>query len=163
MKSTEERESLGPGNPRPGYREVATFLGLPGADALTKNEMTHLFSQGFPLEALERIVQAIAPNDPDFPNMIVDPLDRASRQAAGRLSTRESNLVYRLASVWIMALRGFRQPEIARSFLLSANTIAFDGRTPLQTILEDKYGADYVMMRLSVYTPTMEPTLYWLD
>ncbi len=162
MKARNKERPRKAENPRPTYGEVAKFLGLPGSHPLPKEEMTELFSRGFPVEALDRVAHAIVPANPELLASITGAAPISSEKENERLGTRESHLVYRLASIWLMALRGLQDQEMAQSFLHSPNPLLFD-EIPLDLTLRSQEGMNRVMGLLSSYGPSMQPVAYWRE
>lgn len=162
MKARNNEKPRTAENPRPTYGEVAKFLGLPGSHPLPKEEMTELFSRGFPVEALDRVAHAIAPADPEFVESLIGAAAIDPAREGERLGTKESHLVYRLASIWLMALRGLQDHEMARSFLHSRNPLLL-GEAPLDLTLRSQQGMNRVMGLLSSYGPSMQPVAYWRE
>ncbi|QKK03583.1 MAG: DUF2384 domain-containing protein [Pseudomonadota bacterium] len=124
--------------------------------------MTELFSKGFPGEALDRVAHAIAPANPELVESLIGAAAIGPAREGERLGTRESHLVYRLASIWLMAFRGLQDQEMARSFLHSPNPLLFD-EIPLELTLKSQEGMNRVMGLLSSYSPSMQPVAYWQE
>lgn len=162
MKSRNDGKPREARNTRPTYEEIAKFLSLPGPHPLPKEQMTDLFSRGFPVEALHRVAHAISPDDPKFTESIMAAAPTSSEKGEERLSTRESHLVYRLASIWLMALRGLQDQEMARSFLNSPNPLLLD-KIPIQLTCSSQEGMNRVTALLSLYSPSMQPVAYWKE
>lgn len=147
-------------NPQPTHGEVAEFLGLPGSHPLPKEEMTNLFSKGFPVVSLDRVVHAMFPDDPEAAKSVIGAAPIGFANQAARLDTQQSHRVYQLASVWLMALRGLQCAEMARSFLHSPNPLLFD-EIPIDLVCKRPSGMHRVMGLLSSYGPSMQPVAYW--
>lgn len=162
MKSRNDSKPPNSENPQPTYGEIAKFLGLPGSHPLPKEEMTNLFSRGFPVDALDRVAHAIYPDDPKFTESIIGTAPISFAKEDEQLITRSSHLVYRLASIWLMALRGLQDEEMARSFLHSPNPLLFD-EVPLDLTLRSQEGMNRVTGLLSSYGPSIQPVAYWKD
>jgi uncharacterized protein (DUF2384 family) len=150
-------------NTPPSFKEVAEFLGMEAEQEVTGRDIADHISTGFPESALDRLAQALAPDDPAFKCILMDAPGTQSSSADQRLRPRESGLVYRLASVWIMALRAYKDPEIARSFLFSENPLLF-GETPYSRIRKGQQEAQIVFGLLPKrYGPDVYAHAYWLD
>lgn len=163
MRPPSDSQGKSTRNTRPSFNEVADFLAIETEQEITARDITDHFSRGFPEYSLERLAQALSPTDPEFKYTLIDAPEAQSRRSDRRLHPRESGLVYRLACVWIMALRAYKNPEIARSFLFSRNPLLF-GETPFDRVRESQQTAQLVFKLLpECYGPGIYAHPYWLD
>ncbi len=116
----------------------------PGATSLLG--IARLVEAGLPLAALDRMVRAVAPDDPGFVASIVPKatLSRRRSGASGTLSAEESNKVARLAKVWAMAMRVWDDEDDARAFLGRPHPM-LEGRKPREVAVGSDPGADAVI------------------
>jgi len=161
VKSAGQNRNGSTKNAQPSFKEVAEFLGMNCSDQLSSQELTEQFKRGFPETALQRLAQALAPDGPELKLVPFKVTIAASKRNDHRLSARESGAIYRLASVWIMALRVYRDPEMARSFIFSRNPHL--RAVPYNLIREGPAGTRAVMTLIPDYGPEFKPHAYWLD
>jgi putative toxin-antitoxin system antitoxin component (TIGR02293 family) len=97
---------------------------------------------GVELAALERLAQAVAPDDTGFRYAIVPKatLARRQRDPGGRLSAEETGRLVRIASLWALARKVWGDDAAARAFLRRPHML-LDGRTPLDIALGSELGA----------------------
>lgn len=161
MKSVGQNRNGSTKNAQPSFKEVAEFLGMKCPDPLSSQELTDQFARGFPETALQRLTQALAPDGPELKLVPFKVTIAASKRNDHRLSARESGAIYRLASVWIMALQAYRDPEMARSFIFSKNPHL--RAVPYNLIREGLNGTRTVVTLLTDFGPEFKPHAYWLD
>jgi putative toxin-antitoxin system antitoxin component (TIGR02293 family) len=106
-------------------------------------EYLSLVARGFPVKALDRIANEVAPGDVKFKYRIVPKASYARSKVTRRLSASQSVLVTRIASVWAQALRIWKSEEAARSFLGRSHPV-LGSRKPIDLVLENEIGADLV-------------------
>lgn len=127
------------------FPDFVRLLGLPMPRHPLASDMDYLelVARGFPLKALDRIADEIAPGDASFKYRIVPKASLARFRARRRLSTPQSVVVTRLASIWAQALRVWKSAEAARGFLTRPHPV-LGGRLPLDLVLTNEIGADLV-------------------
>jgi putative toxin-antitoxin system antitoxin component (TIGR02293 family) len=127
-------------------REAAALFGLTLPPAARSSDVAYLefIERGLSLKILDRLASALAPGDVSFKYRIV-PKASLARYAStqGRLSTPQSVLVARLASVWAQAFRIWKSEEATRDFLFHAHPV-LNGRRPVDLALENEIGAELV-------------------
>jgi putative toxin-antitoxin system antitoxin component (TIGR02293 family) len=102
-----------------------------------------MVDRGLPIKSLGRIVAAIAPTDSSLKYLIVPKASLARRRAGKRLSTAQSVVVIRLASVWAQAIRIWKSQAAARDFLYRKHPLLGE-RRPIDLMLENELGAELV-------------------
>jgi putative toxin-antitoxin system antitoxin component (TIGR02293 family) len=101
--------------------------------------------KGLPISALDRIAQAVAPEDSGFPYRMVPraTLARRRAQTAGRLTPDESARVARVASVWAAAKDVWKGDDAARRWLFEPHMLLED-RRPIDVVLGSEFGLPVV-------------------
>jgi putative toxin-antitoxin system antitoxin component (TIGR02293 family) len=99
--------------------------------------------RGLPVAALDRLSDAIAPNDRAFRYRIVPRATYVRRKQRRRLSTEESARDVRLARVWSFALNVWKDEEEARAFMFREHPLLAD-RRPVDVALSSELGARLV-------------------
>jgi putative toxin-antitoxin system antitoxin component (TIGR02293 family) len=101
--------------------------------------------KGLPLSALDRIVHAVAPDDPGFAHRLVPraTLARRRSQTSPRLSAEESARVARLASVWALAMDVWKTDEGARRWMFAPHML-LEMRRPVDVVLASEFGRPLV-------------------
>jgi putative toxin-antitoxin system antitoxin component (TIGR02293 family) len=114
-----------------GFREIASPFAV-----------LEQIEQGVELAALDRLQQAVAPDDVGFRYAIVPKatLARRQRDPAGRLSPEETGRLVRIASLWSLARKVWGEDAAARAFLRRPHML-LGGRTPLDVALGSELGA----------------------
>jgi putative toxin-antitoxin system antitoxin component (TIGR02293 family) len=102
-----------------------------------------LVALGFPVKALDRIAEEIAPGDLKFKYQIVPKASYARSKMTRRLSSPQSVVVTRLASIWAQAVRIWKSQAAARSFLARPHPV-LGHRKPIDLVLENEIGAGLV-------------------
>ena len=115
----------------------------PGHPEFSDVDYLRRISQGLGLKALTHLAEEVAPGDPKFKYRIVPKASLARFKAARRLSPHQSVVIMRIADVWAQALRIWKTPEEARSFLGRSHQL-LGGRLPMDLILENELGANLV-------------------
>lgn len=147
----------------PRLEDIIEWLSIDPDDEANTQDKESCFRTGFPEFTLHHLAEVLAPGDPNFKFALMDDSRTESQRLSGRLSPRETHLVYRLASVWIMALKGYKKPEIVRSFMFSENPMLF-GDTPFDWILKGSRSTRGIILLLPKhYGPNVHPNTYWLD
>lgn len=127
-------------------RDVAGVLGLQRiAKSFTALDLDEAVRAGLPVDALDRVVRLMSPDDPALRHALVPKatLARRVRSAEKRLSPHESDRVVRLARIWRLALECWKTPEDARHFLTRGHML-LKGRTPLEVTSGSEVGAGEV-------------------
>lgn len=128
-----------------GYRAIADALGI-GARREFKSPFTliDMIERGLPLSALDRVCEAIAPEDRSLRYRIVPRATLARMQdAKARLSPEQSDQLARLARVWALALDVWGDTDDAREFLLRKHML-LENRIPLDVALGSEIGGELV-------------------
>lgn len=102
-----------------------------------------MVDRGLPVRSLEKIAEAVAPDDIGFKYRIVPKASLARSRNAKRLSAAHSVVVARLAAIWSTALRIWKSDDAARAFLHRRHPL-LAGRRPLDLVLENEMGAELV-------------------
>lgn len=123
--------------------EAVRVLGLERRSATTELDYLDMVDHGLPIRSLEKIADAVAPDDTAFKYRIVSKASLARSKASKRLSSNHSVVVARLASIWAAALRIWKSEEAARAFLHRPHPL-LGARRPLDLVLENEIGADLV-------------------
>src|SRR5258708_36074283 len=124
---------------------AARVLGVetPAHPLVSDVEYLRLIARGFPVKALDRIANEVAPGDVKFKYRIVPKASYARSKMTRRLSASQSVVVTRIASVWAKAVRIWKSEEAARSFLGRPHP-DLGSRKPIDLVLENEIGADLV-------------------
>jgi putative toxin-antitoxin system antitoxin component (TIGR02293 family) len=115
----------------------------PGQASVSDVDYLRAVSRGFAIKTLLRIAEEVAPGDVNFKYRIVPKASLARFKAARRLSAQQSVVIMRIAEVWAQALRIWKSPEAARSFLGRPHQL-LNGRKPIDLVLENELGANLV-------------------
>jgi len=101
--------------------------------------------KGLPLSALDRIAEAVAPDDSGFPYRMVPraTLARRRAQSAARLTPDESARVARVATVWAAAKDVWQGDDAARRWLFEPHMMLED-RRPIDVVLGSEFGLPLV-------------------
>ena len=118
-------------------------LGTPAHPLVSELDYLDLVDHGLPVRSLERIAAVVAPTDTSFRYRIVPKASLARRKAGRRLSTAQSVIVARLASVWAQAVRIWKSEGAARDFLYRKHPL-LGARRPIDLVLENEIGAELV-------------------
>jgi putative toxin-antitoxin system antitoxin component (TIGR02293 family) len=125
--------------------EAARVLGMgtPTHPLSSDVDYLGLVARGFPVKALDRLADEIAPGDLKFKYRIVPKASYARRKMSRRLSAPQSVVITRIASVWAQAVRIWKSEAAARSFLARPHPV-LGNRKPIDLLLENELGADLV-------------------
>lgn len=127
--------------------DVASVLGIEvgNRNDVSPVAIAGMIENGFPLRALDRVTQAVAPADQTIKHRIVPraTLARRRKDDAERLTSEESGRTYRLAQVWAACLDVWKEPEAARAFLYRSHPL-LDQRRPIDVVLGSDLGARLV-------------------
>jgi putative toxin-antitoxin system antitoxin component (TIGR02293 family) len=125
---------------------MASVLGISTSHGTpTTLEMIDQIQKGFPVRALYRISNSIAPDDASFKFLLISKatLARRKQQPGGRLTADESDRLARLAKVWTFANEVWGTPQDARAFLFRGHPLLSDQR-PIDVIRSSDLGARLV-------------------
>lgn len=125
--------------------EAARFLHIPAKGKALKSPIQFLdrVQQGLPVGSVDRIAGAIAPADVAFRYRIVPKATLARRKSERRLNKAQSEVVARLAEVWVAALRVWKSDEGARGFLNRGHAL-LENKSPIDVALGSEMGAQLV-------------------
>jgi putative toxin-antitoxin system antitoxin component (TIGR02293 family) len=135
-----------------GADTLSEVLGLHTRGPLAPMSLMTEVEKGLPLTSLDRIVNAVAPDDASFAFRMVSRATLARRRkalatsrsaAAGRLSAEESARVARLAEVWALARKVWGGDAAARAFLFRPHPM-LEGRRPIDVVLANEFGRPLV-------------------
>ncbi|HEX3666211.1 MAG TPA: antitoxin Xre/MbcA/ParS toxin-binding domain-containing protein [Rhizomicrobium sp.] len=129
----------------PELMEAARVLGVETDSKPLKSDVAYLtlVSHGLPVKSLDRIAQAVAPDDANFKYRIVPKASLARSKTSKRLTATQSVAVTRLASIWSQALRIWKSENAAREFLNRRHALLAE-RRPIDLVLENEIGAGLV-------------------
>jgi putative toxin-antitoxin system antitoxin component (TIGR02293 family) len=125
---------------------VSTLLGVadPGEMAILS-----AVRRGLEIAAVDRIANAVAPEDQKFLFRLVPRATLSRRRAAlkrqedARLSVEEGERLARFVAVWHKAIEVWKNAEDARRFLFETHPL-LDGRRPIDLVLESELGRPIV-------------------
>lgn len=127
--------------------DVVAVLGLPVAErsGLSPVALAGMIEAGLPLRVLDRVAQAVDPDDGGTKFRIVPraTLARRRREPAERLTAEESGRTYRLARTWAAALDAWKDADAARGFLHRPHAL-LEGRRPIDVAIGSDLGARLV-------------------
>ena len=100
---------------------------------------------GLPLTTLDRVAQAVAPEDSGFIHRLVPraTLIRRRAQPGARLTIEESARVVRLAAVWSLAMQVWKDDAATRRWLFKPHMMLED-RRPIDVVLASEFGRPVV-------------------
>ncbi len=127
------------------YEDVESLLGVRTHDVGSPLALADCVEAGLPVEAVDQIAAALAPNDSTFKYRIVPKatLERR-RKSKSSLTTEEGDRVARLGKVYEMAVSIYRDPDKVREFLTRPH-VMLESRAPLDVALATGAGADVVV------------------
>lgn len=100
-------------------------------------------NEGLPVETLNRVTLAVAPNDKQFINRLVGSKSTRYRRSDKPLSVESGFRTVRLAIVWVMAVEVWKTEEAARAFLNRPHPM-LEGRKPIDVVIQSEFGAEMV-------------------
>jgi putative toxin-antitoxin system antitoxin component (TIGR02293 family) len=125
-------------------RSLAALLGVNPrkAQRLSSLGLADEVSRGLSVNAVDRVSDKIAPDDPNLRYRLIPKatLARRRRTAGRRLSRDESDRVARLARIWESAMDVWKSGRAARRFLANAHPL-LAGRIPREFAIESELGA----------------------
>lgn len=124
--------------------DVAGAPGLHLLDAFSPLALIARIERGLPVEALDRVADAIAPGDAHFKYRLVPKATLERRKASNRLTPDEGARLARLARVWSEALDVWGGEDGARDFLFRPHPMAEDKR-PVDLVIQSEFGAELMI------------------
>jgi putative toxin-antitoxin system antitoxin component (TIGR02293 family) len=126
-------------------RGAARVLGVDKPSYKTRSDVQYLalFQKGLPLKSLNVISRIVAPADTNFKYRIIPKATIARRKKGRALSTEESVVIGRIASIWDAALKVWHSDEEARAFLFRTHSL-LENRRPIDLVLANELGAQLV-------------------
>ena len=145
--TAEETPASGAGEPLGDAAAIARLLGLPSWRQMNSLSLVGQIEQGLPLQAVERVAQVMAPDDPRakftlLPRSTWARLRKRSRQ---RLTREMSDRVHGVARVLLEASRLWKDDRPAMVRFINRPHLLLGGRTPLEVARESTAGADLVV------------------
>ncbi|USI75019.1 antitoxin Xre/MbcA/ParS toxin-binding domain-containing protein [Sphingomonas morindae] len=125
---------------------VEALLGMAAGRPASRLALAASIEHGLPVAALDRLADAVAPDDARFKFRLVPKatLERRRRSASQRLTSEEGDRLARLAKVFSMAMDIYGESARAREFLARPHPM-LDGKPPLDVALATSPGADLVV------------------
>ena len=127
--------------------EIARLMGLPSWRKTNSLSLVNQIERGLPLQAVERISQAMAPDDPraKFTLLSRSTWSRLQKRSRQHLTREMSERVHGVARVLLEARRLWAGDESAMVRFLNRPHLLLGGRTPLDVARESTAGADLVV------------------
>ena len=127
--------------------EIARLMGLPSWRQMNSLALVNQIEQGLPLQVVERISRAMAPDDPRarFTLLSRSTWSRLQRRQRQHLTREMSDRVHSVARVLLEARRLWTDDEAAMVRFLNRPHLLLGGRTPLDVARESTAGADLVV------------------
>ena len=127
--------------------EIARLMGLPSWRQMNSLALVNQIEQGLPLQVVERISRAMAPDDPRarFTLLSRSTWSRLQRRQRQHLTREMSDRVHGVARVLLEARRLWTDDEAAMVRFLNRPHLLLGGRTPLDVARESTAGADLVV------------------
>ena len=124
---------------------IAGLLGIRQSDRpASLFDLIERIEDGLPIAVLDRVSASLAPLDVNFKYHIIARATLARRRKRHkRLSMAESDRVFRLAQVWVLAREVWGTDESARAFLFRPHMM-LQGRRPIDVVLGTDMGARLV-------------------
>jgi putative toxin-antitoxin system antitoxin component (TIGR02293 family) len=110
---------------------------------MSKFDLAERLARGLTVTALDRLCRAIAPEDATFALTLIPRATLQRRRARKVLTPEESELLGRLAQVWVMALDVYKDADTARRFLHEPHAL-LHGKTPIEVARTNALGAEVV-------------------
>lgn len=123
---------------------VADVLGLTRRRAFSKFDLALNFADGLAVTSLDRLCHAIAPEDTAFATTLIPRATLKRRRIQKVLSPEESELLGRLAQVWVMARDVYRNEDDARRFLHEPHAL-LHGKKPIDLARANALGTEVVI------------------
>lgn len=127
--------------------EIARLMGLPYWRKMNSLSLVNQIEQGLPLQAVDRVAQVMAPDDPraKFTLLSRSTWSRIQKRPRQHLTREMSERVHGVARVVLEARRLWADDESAMVRFLNRPHLLLDGRTPLDVARESTAGADLVV------------------
>lgn len=127
--------------------EIARLMGLPYWRKMSSLSLVNQIEQGLPLQAVDRVAQVMAPDDPraKFTLLSRSTWSRIQKRPRQHLTREMSERVHGVARVVLEARRLWADDESAMVRFLNRPHLLLDGRTPLDVARESTAGADLVV------------------
>ena len=127
--------------------EIARLMGLPSWRKMNSLSLVSQIERGLPLQTVERISQAMAPDDPraKFTLLSRSTWSRLHKRSRQHLTREMSERVHGVARVILEARRLWAGDESAMVRFLNRPHLLLGGRTPLDVARESTTGADLVV------------------
>ena len=124
---------------------IEGLLGVKPTEGNTRLGLAYSILSGLPVSALDRLADAVAPDDARFKFRLIPKatLERR-RKSTKRLTTEEGDRLARLAKVYAVALNIYHDPAKVRDFLRRPHMM-LDNQAPLDVALATGPGADAVI------------------
>lgn len=125
--------------------DITDWLGLKDAER-SPLALANCVKAGLPLSALERLSNAIAPDDASFPYRFVPRAALVRRKSASKakLTINESDRVVAVAQVWGVAMEIYRDKQKARAFLFRRHPM-LENQRPIDLAIDTGIGAKLVI------------------
>lgn len=126
---------------------IARLLGLPSWRKMNSLSLVDQIEQGLPLQAVERVAQVMAPDDPRarFTLLPRSTWIRLRKRSPQRLTRERSERVHGVARVLLEARRLWKDDRPAMVRFLNRPHPLLGGRVPLDVARESTAGADLVV------------------
>ena len=127
--------------------KIAQLMGLPSWRKTSSLSLVDQIEQGLPLQAVERVAQVMAPDDPraKFTLLSRSTWSRLQKRPRQHLTREASERVHGIARVLLEARRLWSDDESAMVRFLNRPHLLLGGRTPLDVARESTTGADLVV------------------
>ena len=127
--------------------EIARLMGLRSWRKMNSLSLVNQIEQGLPLQVVEQIARAMAPDDPraKFTLLSRSTWSRLQRRPHQHLTREMSDRVHGVARVLLEARRLWAGDESAMVRFLNRPHLLLGGRTPLEVARESAAGADLVV------------------
>ena len=127
--------------------EIARLMGLPSWRKMSSLSLVNQIEQGLPLQAVDRVAQVMAPDDPHAKFMLLSrsTWSRLQKRSRQKLTREMSERVHGVARVVLEARRLWADDESAMVRFLNRPHLLLGGRTPLDVARESTTGADLVV------------------
>ena len=145
--AAEETPASGAAEPLGDAAAIAQLLGLPSWRQMNSLSLVDQIEQGLPLQAVERVAQVMAPDDPRarFTLLPRSTLTRLRKRSRQRLTREMSERVHGVARVLLEAHRLWKDDRSAMVRFLNRPHLLLGGRTPPEVARESTAGADLVV------------------
>ena len=127
--------------------QIARLMGLPSWRKMSSLSLVSQIERGLPLQAVNRVAQVMAPNDPHakFTLLSRSTWSRLQKRARQHLTREMSERVLGVARVLFEARRLWGEDRPAMVRFLNRPHLLLGGRTPLDVARESTTGADLVV------------------